>query len=124
MPPLSLVLYWGCWGAPGHFLYAPGKQTVHDFECERLRVPRDYMLDASWLFLPQPELVGRGARTYLPACDRTILAWWGSPWDLRGKVNAAVIVDGVHSADVCWERFRRYFPELAAQLTRPDVVKG
>lgn len=117
----GFVLFFGCNGRPGHYLIGPGGGTIREFEADRLNVPRDHNLDGSHIFLPRPERVGLGALTYLPATDRTVLAWWGNPADTRGGVNNAIIVDGKASAEKVWQRFSIVFAGLASKLTMPNL---
>jgi hypothetical protein len=117
---MNNIFYWGCWKRAGHFLFYPGGQHVRDFECERLSIPSPYQLDGTVLFLPQPEKVGDGALTYLPGPNCTILAWWGSPWDKRGKSNSAIIIKGHITTDI-WDQFNERFPEIAPDIPRPGV---
>jgi len=118
----AMIAYFGCWGDTGHYLWMPGKHRPSRPEEESL--PRAGALDGSIMFLPQPEQVGTGAITYLPAPNLTVLAWWGNPWDKRGAVNSAVIVTGnVPRLEVLWGAFEKAFPDLASQLERP-VLSG
>lgn len=116
------VYYFGCWEQAGHHLRDRSGRSIGDHESTRLRIPRDFDLDGGPLFLPHPERVGRGAVTYLPACNVTVLAWWGSPWDKRGAVNSAVILRGRHDADGAWTAFTEAFPRLASQLMKPETL--
>lgn len=93
------VFYFGCNEQSGHHLIDRHGRHIGHHDAERFRIPRDHDLDGGPMFLPDPEKVGTGALTYLPACDVTVLAWWGSPWDKRGKVNTAVLVRGKLDAD-------------------------
>lgn len=120
----NLVLHFGCRGQAGHYLTFPSGRTVRDFESENLLVPRAGHLDGSSLFLPRPEVVGTGALTYLPASDRTILAWWDRTFDGRPGCNMAVIVDGKADVDGVWRRFAQLFTDLEPQLKRPTVIRG
>lgn len=86
-------------------------------------IPRDHNLDGTPIFLPFPERVGEGALTYLPGTDRTVLAWWGSPFDSRGKVNNTIICAGRLSAGEVWLAFGSAFPALVMKLTFPSVVR-
>jgi hypothetical protein len=118
----DIVLFFGCNCEAGHHLINRSGASIRDFEADRLNVPRDRELDCSHIFLPHPEKVGVGALTYLPANDRTVLAWWGSPFDDRPNVNNAIIVSGYSSPAECWHRFSAAFPRLASQLTMPRIV--
>jgi hypothetical protein len=90
------------------------------FEAVNLRVPYVHDLDGTALFLPFPERRGKWALTYLPANDRTILAWWGlNPWDVRPGVNAAIITEGKCTAEECWGRLKEYFPNLVRNIDNP-----
>lgn len=118
------IYYFGCWDRPGHFLWDHTGKWVSDYHVRRFKLPTAGQLDGGTLFLPQ-EVIGRGAITYLPAPNLTILAWWGNnPWDGRGKVNQAIIcVDHSGSAGetVMWQMFTRYFPDLEKLLKRPVI---
>ena len=118
---MSEIYYFGCWGRAGHFLFDPSKQEPRGQNYYLL--PRAEDIDASPMFLPHPERKGAGALTYLPAIDLTILAWWGNPWDNRGKVNSAVLLRGRHDVDLVWSEFQMAFLSLAAQLTKPAVAQ-
>jgi hypothetical protein len=115
---MSEVYFFGCWGDAGHHLRDPLKRMVRD--PDRIRIPSDRVLDGGPMFLP-PVQQKIGALTYLPACDITVLAWWGNPWDTRGGVNNAVLVRGQHTLDSAWAAFEEEIPTLAAKLTKPNV---
>lgn len=117
------TFYFGCWGRAGHFLYESTGHTVNDREYKRLRLPTPTQLDASILWLPTPEKIGSGLLTYMPALNRTILAWWGgNPWDGRGKVNQAIIVHGSQSEFELRKTFDDEFPKLHEALEWPNDV--
>ena len=118
----TIAVYFGCWNEAGHFLRGPGRRSLYDHEIRQMIIPTAADLDGSLLFLPRPEKTGAGCITYLPAIDRTILAWWGSPWDGRGAVNAAFITNGNAGEDAAWKLFCRYFPELAEKIERPTLI--
>lgn len=116
--------FFGCRDQAGHYLTAPNGQGVRDFEADNLNIPRAAELDGSVIFLPFPEIIGRGALTYLPANDRTVLAWWGSPWDSRGKVNNALIGAGYMTADALWQHAAQQMPSLMARLAMPTIMRA
>jgi hypothetical protein len=118
-----IIVYFGCWRQAGHFLWLPGwdRTSTRDFEIERLKIPKETQLDASILFLPRPEQKGMGMATYLPAPDRTVFAWWGSPFDNRGQVNSALIVEGKKGFDETWELFRAKFPDPENRISKPMI---
>lgn len=116
---MSEVYYFGCKDRAGHYLHDSSLRLVRD--PRKLRIPSEHDLDGGPMFLPHPEKKGSGALTYLPACDITVLAWWGNPWDSRGAVNTAVLVRGKHDAEAVWTAFTKECPYLAAKLERPNV---
>lgn len=116
------VYYFGCKDRAGHYLIDRSHRSLGHHDANRLNIPRDHDLDGGPMFLPHPEKVGSGALTYLPACDLTVLAWWGNPWDKRGAVNTAVMVRGHHDADAVWAAFEQQFPHVAPKLTRPELI--
>lgn len=118
---MSEVYYFGCQNQAGHHLRDRTGRSIGDHDSVRLRIPRDFDLDGGPLFLPFPERKGQGAITYLPACDITVLAWWGNPWDSRGAVNTAVLMRGKHDYDSVWRAFEEAFPSLAPKLPRPQL---
>lgn len=114
------LLYWGCWGAPGHYLWNRNKGNAQD------PVPfgfADGTLDGSRIFLPHPEVVGQGRLTRVFVNDEcvTVLAWWDRTFDKRPACNSAIICSGWESADELWARFGRVYPALAAQLKMPTL---
>ncbi len=115
----TIAVYFGCWGEAGHWLWKPRKTKLWDREATQMLIPSATILDGSCLFLPNPGRVGAGCITYLPAIDRTILAWWGNPWDKRPGVNSAFITNGDLGEIAAWRRFYRYFPGLASAIDRP-----
>lgn len=117
----SIAVYFGCWKEPGHYLWKPGSR-LYRHEQAALAIPTSIDLDGSHLFLPSPEKVGTGCLTYLPAMDRTVLAWWGSPWDKRPAVNSAFITNGNANESIAWLRFCHYFPELTEVIARPTLI--
>lgn len=118
----NLIVHFGCRGQARHYLTFPSGRMADERTRDReLNLPRLAELDCSWAFLSRPEEAGHGALTYLPTLHRTVLAWWGSPYDLRGKANQAVIAAGRLTMDELWARFVNEFPDLA-HLARPVLV--
>jgi len=119
--PAANVYYFGCWGQAGHYLHHPSGRTLYD---RPLNVPlSDSELDCNEKLLPLKEKVGDGKLTYLSNWDFTVISWWGSPWDKRGKVNTSILVKGKHDVDSAWDLFQRVFPDLAPKLTKPTIVE-
>lgn len=127
--PNNFILHFGCRGKAGHYLTKPNRDSVRDFETEKLGIPAAHSYDCSPAFLPYPESVGVGCLTYLPANHRTILAWWDRTYDKRGRCNMAVIASGCWIANnedpagLLWDAFTKAFPDLAG-LTKPDLVRA
>lgn len=118
----TIAVYFGCWDAAGHYLWTPNKHGLTRHDADRMLIPTAGTLDGSLLFLPRPEKKGTGSLTYLPAPNRTILAWWGSPWDNRGAVNAAFITNGDLGETAMWQRFIRHFPDLSTEIKQPTIA--
>lgn len=119
--PNDFVLHFGCRNKPGHHLTFPNGMSVRQFEADNMRVPRDNEFDGSNTFLPFPERPGYGSLTYLPANDRTVLAWWDRTFDGRPGCNMAVIATGNLTLDEIWSRFSGSFADLAPKLTKPTL---
>jgi len=119
---IEIIAYFGCWKGAGHFLFSSGWQSLRDFNATQMRIPLPQYLDGTGLFLPTKERVGDACITYLPAPHRTVLAWWGSPFDTRGAVNCAVITDGDRSMGEVWEAFKDSFPDPEGLITRPTLT--
>jgi hypothetical protein len=118
-----MIAYFGCWKKSGHFYYGPGSDmTMSERYRQRMHLPKPEILDCSRLFLPRPEQRGIGALTHLPAPNFTVLAWWGSPWDARGKVNCTVIADGKRTLDNIWEYFKKEFSDPENLVKKPTIV--
>lgn len=115
------MIYFGCWKDAGHFIWFPNWEQKRNFEIEKLRLPQGYYLDATMLFLPEVERVGTGMITYLPAPDLTVIAWWGSAFDKRGKVNCALIVEGKKNLDEAWQLFKENFPLSNDLIEKPMI---
>lgn len=115
------LLYFGCWGGAGHYLWTRDQQHYHKPEYPILPVES---LDGSQVFLPQVEVVGNGRLTHIIRGEEavTVLAWWDRTFDQRGKCNAAVQCDGWDTVDGLWRRFSIVFEPLAKQLARPTIV--
>ncbi len=111
--------FFGCWDAPGHYMWAEGKRKVDD--CKREMLPRGEDLDGSHLFLPYPENVGEGRCTYLPALNVTAFSWWNRVFDTRGAVNSHIIVRGDVGPQTCWNVLQYRFKELAAHHKKPII---
>ena len=113
------IFYFGCWGEAGHFLWRPGHLTVRSCQSEGLPFHQYYFLDGG-PFLPRTERKGDAALTHIPGW--TVLAWWGSPWDDRTGVNAAIIAEGLLDGVGILMAFNEAFPDLAAKLLAPAVL--
>ncbi len=119
----TIIVYFGCWSYAGHFLWGSGRRSLSDLVAAKMLIPIASHLDGSKQFLPHPEKIGTGSITYLPAPNRTILAWWGNnPWDQRGAVNSAIITNGKLGQVAMWQRFVKHFPDLSEQLKQPTIV--
>lgn len=115
------LLYFGCWGGPGHFIYDRNQRSI---DTPPGALPPE-ALDGSRVFLPYPEKVGHGQLTRLIRGDDcvTVLAWWDRTFDKRGACNAAIQCNGWETADPLWERFSRVYETLAKQLTKPQLAQ-
>lgn len=123
-PDMPRMLFYGCWGEPGHYLFTKSKRTVHRSECEKWEYPFDSELDCSRLLLPYPEAVGHGQRTYLPALHVTILSWWSAGvFDTRGKVNSHFLFKGRNGTELMWDAFCHNFPDLAKHHQQPKIIE-
>lgn len=112
------IFYFGCWGSPGHFLWANGRRWAErSDECPF----KPEHLDGS-ILLPRPEKVGTGALTFVRGW--TVLAWWGSPWDKRPAVNCAITIKGKLEFESLWNAFVGQFPELAAHIQPPTIEES
>lgn len=120
----KLIAHFGCRGKPGHHLTLPNGRSVRDFEADKLLIPRENSYDGAPTFLPFPEKVGIGALTYLPANNRTILAWWDRTFDGRPGCNMALIGDGYGTAQSLWDQFNEAMPMVAKELKMPEIVKA
>ena len=115
------MVYFGCWNEAGHFLWNKGWRRLRRHDREKLNIPREETLDCSPLLLPLPERVGIGVLTYLPAPNMTVLAWWGSKFDDRGKVNCAVIANSNMTLDELWNKFKQEFPDPNNYIMKPTL---
>ena len=105
-----MTLFFGCWHKEGHFLWTKHKDQFRELhECDIKA--RD--LDCSAVFLIYPPKLGQGCKTFLPAQNKTILSWWGNPFDDRPGTNNSVIVDGCQSIQQAWNIFKTDFPDVA-----------
>lgn len=122
-PQKHFLLYFGCWGQAGHYLFDRNKRSIYDSRAEGLPFNHE-ALDGSSVFLPNPERRGIGALTHVVRGDDayTVFAWWGSPFDTRGRVNAAIIASGWDSADELWRRFSIVYEPLAKLLSKPIIL--
>lgn len=118
----SFLLYFGCWGGPGHFVFDRHKSTVRQLPPMALRGED---LDGSRVFLPSQEAPGYGRLTYLIRDGDcvTVLAWWDRTFDKRGACNAAIQCSGWETFDCLWDRFSRVYPSLAQQITKPRLCE-
>jgi hypothetical protein len=119
----DFVVYWGCWDESGHYYWHPDRSRFREYT-DPLRVPKASQIDGSAIFLPHPEKPGEGVRTYLPAMNITVLAWWDRTFDSRPGTNAAIIVHGNITSAGCWERFAAAFPALAPKLRLPKPINN
>jgi len=119
------LLYFGCWGGPGHFLYDRNKRTIYDpaAECGEAAV-RGEDLDGSRVFLPWPEVPGHGRLTHIIRNGDavTVLAWWDRTFDSRPACCAAIQSDGWDDADYLWLRFSHVYAPLAVLLKLPEIT--
>jgi len=119
----SFLLYFGCWGGPGHFVFDRNKRSLSREEMPPMAL-RSESLDGSRVFLPWPEIPGNGRLTYLirEGDCVTVLAWWDRTFDKRGACNAAIQCSGWETFDFLWDRFSRVYPALAAKLAKPTLA--
>ena len=121
----SFLLYFGCWGTPGHFLWDRNRQTIYD-PLERFgpHVIRPEDIDGSRILLPTPDRPGRGRLTHIVRADSavTVLAWWDRTFDQRPACCAAIQSSGWDDDNDLWLRFSHVYEPLAKLLTRPELT--
>lgn len=120
----AFLLYFGCWGEAGHFVFDQHKHTLSARRGLPPMALRAEELDGSRVFLPWPEVPGRGRMSYLireNSCT-TVMAWWDRTFDKRGACCAAIQCDGWEQPKQLWARFARVYEPLAKQLVMPQLV--
>lgn len=114
-------LFFGCWGASGHYMFTKSKRDIGDVDLRSWEFPMTTDLDGSRLLLPNPEREGYGCRTYLPALHVTVLSWWNRVFDTRPGVNSHFLCRGRAGSELMWDIFNHQFQELAKHHTKPII---
>ncbi len=128
---MSAVYYFGCWGGPGHFLFAPDGRSFgrNDPLPVGLR-----QLDGKLCGDPAlADLSGlrRGHPPYWPGDDAhqpqgvarlhhvegwSVLAWWDRTGDHRGGSNSAFVARGTLTAEALAQLGAEAFPAVWARV--------
>lgn len=121
---MTVLAFFGCNSRDsGHVIITPNQfYGINDMQCQKLGIPFARELDGSTLLLPKPERHNEGCLTRLPALYRTVIAWWGSPWDTRPGANNMIIAKGVEDDfETIWRQFELAFPLVASHFDKPTM---
>lgn len=101
------VIYFGCWGGPGHYPWGPGQRSLPLSTLERL--PWGYGVD-SGLCPKKDETQGRALLHHKGGW--TALAFWDRSVDTRPGSNSAFLADGDFNFDAMVEKAKASFPQV------------
>lgn len=122
MAKLVIAAFFGCRMGSGHHMYFSDGSSTDDVTLERMGYPAPHQLDGSRLFLPYPEEVNHGRRTYLSALNLTVLSWWNRVWDTRPAVNSHFIYPGDQSVATMWHVFEHTFPTFGRSIRNLSLL--
>ncbi|MBB4148020.1 hypothetical protein ACFSUK_28635 [Sphingobium scionense] len=122
------ALYWGCWGAPGHYLHDPQGRTVWEREASAIQLPwKPSHMDGGLLKngkrADDPD--GRvwwtcGGLTFWYA-----FYWWDRSGDKRGASNSGFYVRGFGwpEAEQAFAFACKSFPQIVARQKFPLTLQ-
>ena len=117
----ELVLYFGCWDQPGHYLHHPGGYKLYDAARSALKCPFDNALDGT--FAP-PFVNEREDVTALSVVHNwTILGMWDRSVDNRPNSNAAFLAPGVRTEAEMWALAREQYPQIVSRLKAAQAAE-
>lgn len=111
------ILYFGCWGSVGHFLWTPDGHHAHDAQ------PWGDKIDAC-LCSGTPDRCGRvptsaqseGAATLHHLGGWTALAFWDRSVDERGNSNSVFLARAILTEDEILAAARAAYPRIWARF--------
>lgn len=108
--------YFGCWGRPGHYLFAPNGQHVYE---HTHALPPDFpvkvcTLDGGLLGYPQREVEGEAVLTLIR--NWTIISFWDRTVDHRGACNSNFVMRGRLLFDQAIEVAKSQYPTIFARF--------
>lgn len=120
------LLYFGCVGRSGHYLFGKGEVSVKQYD---LRFPdanhhlveafyRGGMLDG--VLTPKDAAQGKYQESIIPPFR--LVAWGDYTVDSRGGSNSVLIGYGYESAEQMLDDAPKCFPSVMARQSRPTPV--
>lgn len=118
MTGMPSVLFFGCWGPAGHYLYAPRRRSVPGYYLPSSVQP--HALDGKLAPADPQQREGRARLHHLDGW--TVVAWWDRSADKRMDSNSALLVHGTHSFAAVLLTAGDAFPELLPRFADLELV--
>lgn len=112
------ILYFGCLGQVGHYVWqsdSPPEWLDKNEPLHRVIEAMDGALPPQW---GEPV---EGEIAFHDILDFTVVAWWDNSIDSRPKSNSAFWVEGEHNPREALRLGLARFPTVAARITYPFV---
>jgi len=106
---MSMALYYGCVGSPGHFMHRPGGRRDWDANTPWGRTP-----DGTLLAKNEKQIEGRAVIHHKDGW--TALSFWDRSVDHRGGSNSNFFIADDLTFDQMLERAKAAFPEVFARF--------
>lgn len=130
----GMCLFFGCWGSPGHYLFAPsgGKPKLTPQESYDISCKLDGALAPSRT--PGGSIVyGGHMRARYGECPQgvflrhrldewSLLQWWDrNQGDARPACNSTILLRGEHTSEELLEALAHHFPQVLRRLEDANV---
>lgn len=111
------ILYFGCIGQAGHYMWAAAGE--HSVRLSRADYRRNVLGRFDGLLCPEGSKQGIVAMSFVQG--HTALAFWDQTGDHRGGSSSTFFAEGVHSASAMLDAARISFPGIFERLKKAGV---
>lgn len=118
----KILLYFGVWDVPGHYLHHPGGRTVREESSGIPNVNPSLLRHLDGTF-PPPEKDGLGLYNESIVNPVRIVAWWDRSGDKRPGSNSVLIGYGYGSGEEMIEDAIKLFPKQMGRQGRPTPYR-
>lgn len=118
----KILLYFGVWDVPGHYLHYQGGRTVREENSGIPNVNPSLLRHLDGTF-PPPERDGLSLYNESIVPPVRIVAWWDRSGDKRPGSSSTLVGYGYDSAEEMIDEAYKLFPKQMNRQKRPTLYK-